>query len=174
MFTQEESYGMAAALVDAAQVNVTIVVIADPQYAGLPADTEALPTFMVELSRNSNIDAAKVALISSTLEPFGATVQIPSMQIVKIEQEQAPGDPPADPSVTPADPPPAQPSDPTPPAEPPPAQPVEMQAPQTDDLEDKTVEELYEMAQDLDIEGRSEMLKADLIVAIRTAQGEEQ
>jgi len=122
MFTQEESYGIAAALVDAAQVNVTIVVIADPLYAGLPESAE-LPTFIVDLSRNANIDAAKVALISSTLEPFGATVQFPSMQVTKIEPVQAPVEEPADPSITPADPPPAQPADPTPPAEEPPVEP---------------------------------------------------
>ncbi|MTB53851.1 hypothetical protein E1J53_0022965 [Lewinella sp. W8] len=39
-----------------------------------------------------------------------------------------------------------------------------------EELEEKTKEELYQMAQDADIEGRSEMNKAELVEALEATE----
>lgn len=82
-------------------VNVSINVIADPSVAPVQVNPDGsepeLPVYQLDLSRNVNLDATKIAEIADALVPHAATVQIPSMTVAST-------DTPAQPDPTPVDP----------------------------------------------------------------------
>lgn len=75
-------------------INVAIIVVADsssqPILVGSDGTAPALPVYQIELSRNANLDASKIADIAAALEPYEATVQFPSMNVVSTKPDPEP------------------------------------------------------------------------------------
>jgi hypothetical protein len=87
-------------------VNVAIFVVADRRFQPVPLpptpdnSVPELPLYQIDLSRNADLDAAKVAEIAATLEGHEATVQFPSMMVVGTKPDPEPESAPIEPDAS--------------------------------------------------------------------------